>query len=503
MALALALLAGVAGVAYERLARLHVDTAWNDHTHLVLEAIGKTRVAMGAADAMRRSYRLSFDRADRELMELRIAEAQRSLDEVAALTQDNALQQAHIAMLRPKLRERRSILHAGIDLPQLELLPPAERDEQRAIQARGISIAKEIRDVFEAMVAEEVRLLEERKERALGTARSAQIAIVVGFAFGLGLVGFVYASLERENRRRTLAQAALAQSTLLVSAVVEGTSDLIAVKDRDGRYLLVNRAAAASRRRPVEDVLDKTDAEMMSPEAAETVTKNDREVMRSGEARVVEQHLVNHGEPRTFLSTKTAYLDPEGRLLGVIAVSRDITERKRLELAVAEQAIRDPLTGLFNRRYMDETLARELDRAQRRDLPVSVIMLDIDHFKRLNDTYGHAAGDAALRRFAQILLGSVRREDVPCRFGGEEFAVIMPEMPPDKARERAEAWRAEVEKMQVELGGASIGSVSVSAGVASFPEHGATGTEILDAADRALYRAKSGGRNRVVMAEPP
>ena len=132
---------------------------------------------------------------------------------------------------------------------------------------------------------------------------------------------------------------------------------------------------------------------------------------------------------------------------------------------------------------------------------MSVVMIDVDHFKRLNDTYGHVAGDAVLKRFAEVLLGTVRREDVPCRFGGEEFAIILPEMPPDKARERAEVWRAEVERMRVELGETSIGSVSVSLGVASFPAHGSTGNAVLEAADRALYRAKGEGRNRVVVGE--
>jgi diguanylate cyclase (GGDEF)-like protein len=228
---------------------------------------------------------------------------------------------------------------------------------------------------------------------------------------------------------------------------------------------------------------------------------NDREVMLSGETRVLEQRLVNHGELVTFLSTKSPFRDAAGEIIGVIAVSRDITERKRLELKVAEEAIRDPLTGLFNRRYMDETLTREISRAQRRHLPVSVVMIDLDHFKRLNDAHGHAAGDAVLERFAAILLGSVRREDIPCRYGGEEFAVILPEMTADQARQRAEVWRAELEKVSVELGETSIGPVSASMGVASFPVHGNTGTELLRAADAALYRAKDAGRNRVVMGE--
>jgi len=500
-ALALALLICVAGLAYQRLAQLRVDTEWSDHTHFVIEGIEKTRVALLAAESMRRSYRISLDPGERDLMEARIAETEHHIDEIAALTVDNLSQQVRIGTLRPMIRERESILRTGLELPRWEALSQPVRDEQRAIQGRGVAVAKQVRDVFEAMLAEEVRLLDVRERHALATARSARIAIAVGGVVGLSLVGAFYVSLERENRRRALAQEALERSTLLISAVVEGTSDTITVKDQEGRYLLANHAAAAYVKREVGDILGKTDADLMSAEAAETVMRNDREILTSGEPRVFEQHLVNGDEAITFLSTKAPYRDAEGRILGVISVSRDITERKLLELKIAEQAIRDPLTGLFNRGYMDETLAREISRAKRKGAPLSVVVIDLDHFKVLNDAHGHKAGDAVLRRFAEILRGSVRREDIPCRYGGEEFMVILPEMPPGKARERAQVWRGEIERMRVDVGEASIGSVSASFGVASFPANGATGLDVLDVADAALYRAKREGRNRVVMGE--
>jgi len=499
--LALALLAGVMGVAYERLAQLHVDSAWNDHTHVVIETIEKARVALLGADGLRRSYRISLDPADRELMEERIAEAEHTLDDVAVLTVDNPSQQARIKTLRPLIRERASVLREGLDLPRWEELTQETRDEQRVIQGHGLAVAKDVRGVFEAMLAEEMGLLALREARALVAARSVQIAVVAGGLFGLCLVGAMFVSLERENRRRIVAQEALERSTLLVSAVVEGTTDFIGVKDREGRYLLANGALASYFRRGAAEILGRTDADLMSQEAAVVVMKNDRESMTAGEARVFEQALVNRGETRTFLSTKAPYRDAAGGILGVISISRDITERKLLELEVAELAIRDPLTGLFNRRNMDETLVREIDRAKRKSLPVSVVMIDLDHFKRLNDTHGHAAGDAVLRRFAERLRASVRREDVVCRYGGEEFVVILPEVPHEKARERAEQWRAQVEEMTVEIGDQTLRSLSASLGVASFPAHGAAAADLLKAADAALYRAKAEGRNRVVVGE--
>lgn len=218
-------------MAYQRLAQLATDTEWNDHTHLVIEELEKARVALLAADSMRRSYRISFDTADRDRMEARIAEANELIDRVGWLTRDNPSQQVRVATIRPMIEEREVILRTGLELPHMELLPEPARDEQRTIQARGLTIAKDMRDVFEAMLAEEVRLLGEREARALATARSARIAILVGGASGLVLVALFYISLHRENRRRIVAQDALERSTALISAVIEGTTDPIAVKD--------------------------------------------------------------------------------------------------------------------------------------------------------------------------------------------------------------------------------------------------------------------------------
>ena len=127
-------------------------------------------------------------------------------------------------------------------------------------------------------------------------------------------------------------------------------------------------------------------------------------------------------------------------------------------------------------------------------------MIDIDHFKRLNDTAGHAAGDAVLKRVARQLMGAVRREDIACRFGGEEFVLVMPELTLDGAAERAESLRREIEASVEAVTGKAIGPVTASFGVACFPLHGSSGDEIVRAADAALYQAKSRGRNRVVVA---
>lgn len=174
----------------------------------------------------------------------------------------------------------------------------------------------------------------------------------------------------------------------------------------------------------------------------------------------------------------------------------------RLRESLRMQSIRDPLTGLFNRRYMEESLERELRRAARRGHPVGVIMLDLDHFNQFNNTFGHQAGDALLQEFAQLVRVSIRAEDIACRYGGEEFTLIMPEASLDIVQKRAEQLVERVQALRVQQNGQSLGTVSVSAGVAVYPEHGATVEAVLRAADKALYVAKDAGRCCVTVASP-
>jgi diguanylate cyclase (GGDEF)-like protein/PAS domain S-box-containing protein len=181
---------------------------------------------------------------------------------------------------------------------------------------------------------------------------------------------------------------------------------------------------------------------------------------------------------------------------------RDISERKRAQQALLEQSVRDHLTGLFNRRYMEETLERELLRAARKHLPLGIIMLDMDDLKRFNDTWGHAAGDTALRQLGRLLLNQVRGEDIACRYGGDEFILILPDASYQVTAARAEQIAKLTRSSYLQLEGQNLSAVTLSIGVAVFPENGETSTALLRAADAALYQAKSMGRNRVCMAEP-
>ncbi|MEW6086458.1 MAG: histidine kinase N-terminal 7TM domain-containing protein [Chloroflexota bacterium] len=223
-------------------------------------------------------------------------------------------------------------------------------------------------------------------------------------------------------------------------------------------------------------------------------------------------------DPSRYLDLRvTPLFDAYRQLNGRLIVFRDITERKdvekqlrhanrrlqsqlieigTLQSQLREQAIRDPLTNLFNRRYLEETLDRELSRAAREKYSVSIIMIDIDHFKQVNDNYGHEAGDIMLKAIAGVLAGLSRRGDFACRYGGEEFVVVMTNISMEVAYERAETLRISLNSLRVSYGLHTL-SATFSMGLASYPTNGETHESLLRAADKAMYAVKEAGRDHL------
>lgn len=168
-----------------------------------------------------------------------------------------------------------------------------------------------------------------------------------------------------------------------------------------------------------------------------------------------------------------------------------------LRESLRHQSLRDPLTGLHNRRYLEETIELEFAKSRRQATPISVIICDIDHFKHVNDTHGHDVGDIVLRRFASALTNNIRKGDVACRFGGEEFVILLPGMTHEQAVERAEIVREQVRVLKARAGETEVGQVTASFGVATYAGGEESWSEVLRDADSALYKAKAAGRDRV------
>jgi len=171
----------------------------------------------------------------------------------------------------------------------------------------------------------------------------------------------------------------------------------------------------------------------------------------------------------------------------------------KLREIMREQATHDPLTGLFNRRYLDDTLPRELNIARRRNTKFCVAMLDIDHFKRINDTFGHEAGDLLLRELGRVLSENVRKSDIACRFGGEEFVLVLLDTPQEASRQHIEKIRSHIKELQVRYGNTLLGTMTLSVGLVEAPDHDMNAEELLHAADEALYAAKRAGRDRIIV----
>ena len=180
----------------------------------------------------------------------------------------------------------------------------------------------------------------------------------------------------------------------------------------------------------------------------------------------------------------------------------DIRSRQLAESAASlrELSVRDHVTQLFNRRYLEETLAREIRRSVRSHRTIGVILFDIDQFKKVNDRWGHAAGDAVLQEIGRVASMHIRGGDIACRYGGDEFVLVLPETTRSATHKRAEQLRETVRQLEQEYDGQDLGTITITLGVASFPIHGSTGDELLKSADKALYRAKNEGGNRVDVA---
>ena len=270
-----------------------------------------------------------------------------------------------------------------------------------------------------------------------------------------------------------------------LTTVIETATEGIIVTDATGLVVLVNPAATL--------LLGKAWEDLAVADFYDIV--NDRSFIENCiQSGSPENINFNHRNLQIHASVIHADSDS---IVGSVALIRDITEEKRLEDDLRKTSTTDALTGLFNRRFLDATLSSEFTRAERSQTMLSVLMMDIDHFKKFNDTHGHDQGDRVLQMVSRCLQETVRSFDFPCRYGGEEYVAILPGLTPEAAWEMAERLRIKIAETEVD--GLHV---HISLGLATYPQVKVTTPEMLiEAADSALYRAKESGRNRVAVAE--
>ncbi|GHA75696.1 sensor histidine kinase [Lysobacter bugurensis] len=540
---------GVGAAAIWGLVQFSRSERWVEHTYEVLAQIERVEAEVRRAESEARAYRLTSDPAHYAQYLAAAPLVRQRADALVALVADNPAQtsRAHDIGTRARLR-----LRELESLIQLQRTHGAEAAIAATRSGEGARLMQALIEAESAMRDAESELLRERKQASDARARWVIGIVVVGTLLPIALLGLLMAGLSRENRRVRelereareamieLERIAVRRDRLSEQRRILGTytgllqscqnlGEAMALTGRVVDELLPDAGGRCYVMRASQNLVESAGTfgspatpseDLMPPEHCWALRRGQVHRTDTGHTGLRCAHvgptahsdewtlcvpLAAHGTTLGLLhvSGRASTGSDEAQADAVESIGEQLSQTManlQLRESLRVQSLRDPLTQLYNRRYLEENLFRELQRCERRGLPLTVMMLDVDHFKRFNDENGHAAGDALLARVGEVLVDLTRGEDIACRYGGEEFTIILPEANLEVATRRAEEIRAAIGSLSVIHMRRVLGPVTVSIGVACFPEHGGSPERLLAAADSALYRAKGHGRNRVVIS---
>ncbi len=343
-------------------------------------------------------------------------------------------------------------------------------------------------------------------------------------SFDHPIYGLVWVMIHRDITGRKQIEKALLDTERKFHYILDWSSDSIFCNNENGEFVFVNRVYATNFQNEPEYFIGKTFWDIYTKEEADFRQEIVKRIFKTGKSEVMEGTVSLPGKNVFFLITINPIKDEDGKVVLVLTHATDITARKEIEdllrenqeqlketnqllqqkmeeinslhEILREEAIRDSLTGLYNRRYLTETMEREIARAKRENYPICMMMIDIDFFKSLNDSYGHLAGDEVLKALASLLQISIRQGDISCRYGGEEFIIIMHDISVEDAKKRADSIRYDFDCLPIQHT-VMVLHATISIGIAFFPQHGNSPDELIGSADVAMYRAKRNGRNQI------
>lgn len=532
------------------------DTKWVEHTHIVIEQLGDTLSLVKDVETGQRGYIITGQEKYLGPYRTAIPSLQKNLTELQRLTIDNPQQQQRLQLLKQSIQSRVDLAQTVVAVRRTQGFEAAQRVVLSDVGRREMEV---IRTRIASMEGEEKKLLQSRSNSARAAAQLAMNVCAGGLLIVVAIICGILNLVRRESAHRVQVEAGLENA----NSQLQNSLDTMERLTREMTLTATFAELLQSCQTTTEsyDVMRSTLPQLLpdatailsllnaSQNLVETVLQipaanadlpglfapNECWALRRGSAHLVTldaatgvlcPHLTSqkdnggatlclplmaHGETLGVLTfcaqlsetgVQQAFSKADQRAAVVIAEHVSLAlANLRLQETLRTQSIHDPLSGLFNRRYLEASFEREIARAQRHRKPLGVLMIDIDFFKKFNDELGHEAGDELLKAFGNFLQKESRGEDIACRYGGEEFTIIMPEATFEAAKMRAEQLRAGASELTVEYRRQDLPKITISIGVAAFPDHGVSKEELMRAADAALYRAKREGRNRVTAAE--
>ncbi len=543
--IALLTLMAVGAVSYRTIHGLVETANWVSQAHHVLEHLSDLRLQMDQIETGTRGYVLTLDDQYLEPYRHGVVAIHETLQELSTLVVD-PVQRHSLEVIAALVDERLVIAHQVIEMRKSGSLDPAIRLVQTG---RGKEITDEFNRRLVGMEVYEHELLRARQQAVRAQVQRTYYVLAVGIALcalvltAAGIIIFRYMkdkekaeqALQHSNEELRHSIDELERRTLEISSLSEMGDQLHSCQTVEEAHRLIAQCVPrilpgvrgalgiiSNSRNLIEVAAAWGDPQLgeqvFPPEDCRALRRGRPNIVPGPESALNCRHLgganvssycclplMAQGEAIGLLHLQADSLNapwqsgPGQGLAGTVADQISLAlANLRLREALHQQSVRDPLTGLFNRRYMEESLELELRRAERASRPLGVLMLDLDNFKSFNDAHGHEAGDRILKEFSSVLRAGVRSSDIACRYGGEEFTIILPEASLEVSRQRAEQLREDTARLNMQ--GQGPGLLSVSIGVAAFPDHGTDKDQVLQAADRALYRAKREGRDRVSVA---